>query len=82
MTLWISDQSTSHSVLLGVPTVIIGFRQDNGVLAGFQSFETLDIPRLLVSPIIHITSASVCFADYWPSLVLLRNHTSGMPHPV
>ncbi|KAK9893609.1 RAI1-domain-containing protein [Cystobasidium minutum MCA 4210] len=36
-----------QSLLLGVPTVIIGFRQDNGVLAGFQSFETLDIPKLV-----------------------------------
>lgn len=42
-------------MLLGVPTVIIGFRQDNGVLAGFQSFETLDIPRLFVSLFAHQT---------------------------
>lgn len=37
-----------QSVLLGVPSVIIGFRQSNGVLAGIQSFDTLDLPTLSV----------------------------------
>lgn len=37
-----------QSLLLGVPSVIIGFRQSNGVLAGIQSFETLDLPTLSV----------------------------------
>lgn len=47
------------SVLLGVPTVIIGFRQDNGMLAGFQSFETLDIPRVCVEPI-YLPTLQMC----------------------
>lgn len=33
-------------VLLGVPDIVVGFKDLNGSLAGFQSFKTLDIPSL------------------------------------
>ncbi|GAA5987321.1 hypothetical protein JCM10908_001908 [Rhodotorula pacifica] len=36
-----------QSFLLGVPTVTVGFRTRQGVLAGLQSFQTLEIPRLV-----------------------------------
>lgn len=34
------------TVLLGVPTVTVGFRTRQGQLANLQSFNTLDLPRM------------------------------------
>ena len=39
----------SRIVLLGVPDIVVGFKDLNGSLAGFQSFKTLDIPSLYVA---------------------------------
>ncbi|GAA5933211.1 hypothetical protein JCM10213_001222 [Rhodosporidiobolus nylandii] len=36
-----------QSFLLGVPTVTVGFRTRQGQLSGLQSFNTLEIPRLV-----------------------------------
>ena len=32
-------------VLLGVPSVVVGFRQPNGILASIQSFDTIELPN-------------------------------------
>lgn len=49
-----------QSILLGTPSIIIGFRQNNGILAGIQSFETQDIPSLVAGKP-HAWHALACF---------------------
>ncbi|SCZ95270.1 BZ3500_MvSof-1268-A1-R1_Chr11-2g03396 [Microbotryum saponariae] len=39
----------TQSFLLGVPTIIVGFRTRTGHLSALQSFKTLEIPRLHVA---------------------------------
>ena len=36
-----------QSFLAKVPTIVVGFRDDNGFLRGVQSYETLALPRLV-----------------------------------
>lgn len=43
-----TSPSPSIPVLLGVPTVTVGFRTRQGQLTALQSFNTLEIPRLCV----------------------------------
>jgi RAT1-interacting protein len=37
----------SQSFLLGVPQIIVGFRDDNGLVKSLKTYKTLEIPNLV-----------------------------------
>lgn len=49
----------SQSFLLGVPQIIVGFRDDNGLVKSLKTYKTLEIPNL-VKHETNMWSASIC----------------------
>ncbi|GAA5926765.1 uncharacterized protein JCM15063_000364 [Sporobolomyces koalae] len=64
-----------QSFLLGVPTITVGFRTREGELAALQTFDTLDIPRL-ISGKAHAWDASACLASARALLCFLHQTLS------
>ncbi|BGP33246.1 decapping endonuclease targeting mRNA [Rhodotorula toruloides] len=67
-----------QSFLLGVPTITVGFRTRAGLLTGLQSFNTLDIPRLVRGKP-HAWEPSACLASARALLAFI--HSTIMSHP-
>ena len=64
----------AQSWLLGVPTVEVGFRDDDGILKSQSSFETVKIPRLVGSLPSPPWSPSPCFHFLHAVLNLVLTH--------
>ncbi|TNY24309.1 RAI1-domain-containing protein [Rhodotorula diobovata] len=67
-----------QSFLLGVPTVTVGFRTRQGQLTALQSFNTLEIPRLVRGKP-HAWTPAACLASARELLAFL--HGSVSTHP-
>ncbi|BGP63505.1 decapping endonuclease targeting mRNA [Rhodotorula toruloides] len=67
-----------QSFLLGVPTVTVGFRTRAGHLTGLQSFNTLDIPRLVRGKP-HAWDPGACLASARSLLSFIHSTISSHP---
>ncbi|KAK4335761.1 Decapping nuclease, partial [Rhodotorula toruloides] len=67
-----------QSFLLGVPTITVGFRTRAGLLSGLQSFNTLDIPRLVRGKP-HAWDPSACLASARSLLAFIHSTISSHP---
>ncbi|GAA5864828.1 hypothetical protein JCM8547_009244 [Rhodosporidiobolus lusitaniae] len=70
-----------QSFLLGVPTVTVGFRTRQGQLTGLQSFNTLDIPRMVRGKP-HAWDPQACLASARELLVSIHRNISTHPSSV
>ncbi|BGP25699.1 decapping endonuclease targeting mRNA [Rhodotorula toruloides] len=67
-----------QSFLLGVPTITVGFRTRAGHLTGLQSFNTLDIPRLVRGKP-HAWDPQACLASARSLLAFIHSTISAHP---